>query len=133
MITRPGFLLAALFTIMPAGTHAQDGRVPASAGQATPPKDTSLVQAMPSGAVAFAETTGLAQLIADLQRSDAVKAIFESDQFREFQSTEQFQKVENGRQLAEFVLRMDLWEAGRKLLGGRAGVALYPKKDSKEP
>lgn len=129
MRNRPAlFFLPALTALFITGsTLAQD------APAAAKPKTGPLAAALPSGAFVFAETSGMSELIAAVRDSDAVKTILESEQLKEFQATEEFEKTEAGRKLAEFILRMDLWEAGRKLFGGQMGVALYPKKDSEKP
>lgn len=133
--------LPVLFTTLLLGGSAlaQDNKPdPASAPadpvpDAKPPVDKPLLGSLPSGALAFAETSGLGEVIVALKESQLWKTVTESEQYKEFQTSEQGEQVEDGTGLAEFMFRMDLWEASEKLLGGRAAVALYPKKDSKEP
>jgi hypothetical protein len=108
---------------------AQDAGVP----EAKAPREGTLLEALPSGALAFAETAGLAELIASIKGSASYQTLLASEQFKAIQATEKFERFQDGVSLAEFVLRMDLWEAGEKLLGGRAGLALYPGKDSEKP
>jgi hypothetical protein len=128
MIASPRLLISCLLTAFATGSFAQD-----ALPEVKQLKGEPLLSALPSGAVAFAETSGLDGLIAALKASPIYQTLMESEQFKEFHSTEEFEKVQNGLSLAEFILRMDLWEAGEKIFGGRAGLALYPKKEGEQP
>lgn len=88
-----------------------------------------LLDAVPSGAIAFAETSGLGSLISAVKTSPIFQTLMESEQFQEMEATKEYQDFQNGVKLAEFMLRTELWEAGDKLFGGRVGLALYPGED----
>lgn len=127
----PFFLLVALVVSSPRlAAQAEEAE---AADQARPEAVETLLTSLPGGAIAFAETSGLADLIAALRDSAVIQSIFASPQFAEFQETENFEKAENARKLAEFMLRMDLWEASAKLLGGRVAAGLYPKEGDEDP
>jgi len=97
------------------------------------PEVDPLIGAMPAGAFAFAETSQLGDLIASIKSSATYQTLIESEQYREFQATEDYEEFQDGLGFVEFILRTDLWEAGEKLFGGRAGLALYPKEESEQP
>lgn len=129
MIARPRILIPFFIAAFARFSIAQEVVVP----EEKPPVDASLLGAVPAGAIAFAETTGLEELIASIKTSPTYQTLIESDQFKEIQATEDYEKFQDALGLAEFILRTDLWEAGEKLFGGRAGLALYPKKDNENP
>ncbi|MGI9243950.1 MAG: hypothetical protein ACR2RV_24350 [Verrucomicrobiales bacterium] len=86
----------------------------------------TLGRSLPSGAFAYAETSGFAELIRGARGSDLYQAIMASESTRDFIESEESKDLRTGIGLAQFIMRMDLWEAGEKLLGGRAAFALYP-------
>lgn len=129
MIARPRILIPLLLAAFAQLSTAQEAAVP----EVKPPVDGHLLGALPAGAIAFAETSGLDELITSLKTAPIYQTLVESDQFKEMQATEEYEKFQDGLGLAEFILRMDLWEAGEKIFGGRTGLALYPKKDSEQP
>ncbi len=88
---------------------------------------------LPSGAFVFVEADDLADVVKIAHESGAFEAIEASALYQEFKDSEPYQKAIAGKALAEHVLRMDLWEAGERLLDGHIGVGLYPKDASKEP
>jgi hypothetical protein len=91
-----------------------------------------LLGAVPSGAIAYAETSGLGSLISSIKTSAMYETLIKSEQFKEMQTTKEYEDFQNGLKLAEFMLRTDLWEAGDKLFGGRVAIALYPGQDGKD-
>ncbi|MDB4491598.1 hypothetical protein N9260_01095 [bacterium] len=91
-----------------------------------------LADALPSGAFAYAESHDLGSLIGVLRKSQVIENVLKSSLFNEAQSSEPFAKAYAGKSLAEHVLRMNLWDAGKKLLDGKMGLALYPGKDAGE-
>lgn len=133
--------LPALFATLLLGSSAiaQDAKPDPASAPADPapaaktPVDEPLLGSLPSGALAFAETSGLGEVIIALKESELWKNVTESEQYKEFLASEEGEQVEDGTGLAEFMFRMDLWEASEKLLGGRAAVALYPKKEGNDP
>jgi hypothetical protein len=92
-------------------------------------KPASLAAQMPAGAVGYVEITGAGKLIGELQYSQYLKMVINTPQFREFEKTPQYQKVDAGRNIVEAQLGMDLWKVGTELLGGKLAVAVYPKPD----
>jgi hypothetical protein len=92
-----------------------------------------LLDGVPSGALAFAETSELGALISAIKTSPMYETLIESEQFKEMQETKEYEDFQGGVKLAEFILRTDLWEAGDKLFGGRVGLAFYPGRDGKDP
>ena len=125
MITHSRILLFFLLAVLPPLSFAQEEEKP----QVVAP----LIGAVPAGAFAFAETSQLGDLIASIKTSGTYQTLIESDQYKEFQATNEYEEFQDALGLVEFILRTDLWEAGEKLFGGRAGLALYPKKGSKKP
>lgn len=97
------------------------------------PLNGPILEALPSGAIAFAESSRLDELIAAIKNSPAYQTVLESEQFKEFQESEEFKKLQNGLGLAKLFMQMDLWEAGEKILGGQVALAVYPKEKSKKP
>lgn len=128
-MARPGLLLTTLVATGSLFVAAQQPARP----KLEAPADGPLLEAIPTGALAFVETKGLGSLFTALRDSRAVATITESEQFGAFEDSEEFGKLQDGLGLAEFVLRMNLWEAGEKLLGGRAALALYPVEGSEKP
>jgi len=129
MIARPRILIPFLLTVLANLSFAQKVAVP----EEKPSIEASLLGAIPTGAFAFAETTGLEELIASIKTSPTYHTLIKSDQFKEIQATDDYEKFQDALGWAEFILRTDLWEAGEKLFGGRAGLALYPRKGSEQP
>ena len=100
------FLLAAVFTV---------------AVQAAKP----LSQAMPAGALAYAEVNGLGERLIDLRDSDLLKAVMASPQFKALQEEKQWTQFMAGRGVVEGYLGMDVWKAADKLFNEIA-VGVYP-------
>ncbi len=95
--------------------------------------DTDLAKVAPSGAVFFAEISGLEPWIEKLQNSQIVASLPANPQVQAFYQSPQGKKADAGRKLVETQLGMDLWTLGKTLLGHRIGVALYPHDGRKEP
>ena len=85
------------------------------------PNTPSLANQIPGGAYAFIEAAGLAEIIGNAQGSDLLNGILQSEDFANLRTQEWYQDFESSKKMAEFVLRMSLWEASSKLLGGRVG------------
>lgn len=129
MINHPRILISFFIAVVAHLSLAQEGEI----AREKTPVDTPLLEAVPAGAIAFMETSKLGELIAAIKSSPTYDTLIESDQFKEFQETKEYEELQDGLGLAEFIMRTDLWEAGEKLFGGRATVALYPKKGSEQP
>jgi len=93
----------------------------------------SLARHMPPGAVAFVETTELGPVIGQIQHSEYVAKVLDSEQFRAAAGTPDYRKAQAARQILETQLGMDLWQAGRKLLGGRLALGVYPPSGRRQP
>ncbi len=93
----------------------------------------SLANQMPSGAIAFGEISGLDDVLGRLQNSTYWDTLTGTTQYQQVEKSPQYRKAQAARQIAETQLGMDLWTAGKRLLGGRIGVALYPRPNSKQP
>jgi hypothetical protein len=129
MIARPRILISFLIAVLAHLSFGQEVETPVE----SPPLEASLLGVVPAGAIAFAETSGLEELIASIKTSATYLDLIESEQFKEMQAGEEYEEFQGALGLAEFILRTDLWEAGEKLFGGRTGLALYPKKGSEKP
>ena len=101
--------------------------------QATFAADVDLAKATPSGAVFFAEISGLEPWIEKLQNSPIVASLPSNPQVQAFYQSPQGKKADAGRKLIETQLGMDLWTLAKTLLGNRMAVALYPHDGRKEP
>jgi hypothetical protein len=88
-----------------------------------------LGELVPAGAFAYAETSGIAELICRAHGSELYETIMASTSTQEFLASEGSRGLRSGVGWAQFMMRMDLWEAAEKLLGGRAAVAMYPAAD----
>jgi hypothetical protein len=93
----------------------------------------SLANSIPPGALAFGEVADLESVIDRVQDSDYLKQVVESPQFQDVANSQQYKQAQAGRAVLEKQLGMDLWTVGKKLLGNRIAVAVYPKPNSKQP
>lgn len=100
-------------------------------GAATVPG--ALASTIPGGAFAFFETASLAELIGDVRGSALLRDLLQSEDFAKMRERDWYKDFESSKKLTEFVLRMSLWEASAKLLGGRVGVAIYPAAAGGDP
>ncbi|MCX7418971.1 MAG: hypothetical protein NT013_05460 [Planctomycetia bacterium] len=101
--------------------------------EATFAADVDLAKATPSGAVFFAEISGLEPWIEKLQNSPIVASLPSNPQVQAFYQSPQGKKADAGRKLIETQLGMDLWTLAKTLFGNRMAVALYPHDGRKEP
>ncbi len=115
------YLLAAIFTVV------------LSPARASEPVGPTLAGTVPEGALAFFETAGLSELIRAVRGSEVFQNVLASDDFKSVQGSKFFEEASASRRLAEFVLRMSIWEASDKLLGGRVMVAAYPAGEGEDP
>lgn len=84
-----------------------------------------LSQAMPAGALAYAEVNGLGEQLMDLRDSDLLKTVMASPQFKALQEQKQWTQFMAGRGVVEGYLGMDVWKAADKLFNEIA-VGVYP-------
>lgn len=96
-------------------------------------EDASLANAVPSGAIAFAEISGLDDVIGQIQASELRQMVLDSPQYQDYLKSPNYAKVMAGKTLVEGQIGMDLWTAGKQLLGGRIGLAVYPQPGRKQP
>ncbi|MFM9966666.1 MAG: hypothetical protein ACKV2Q_36275 [Planctomycetaceae bacterium] len=95
--------------------------------------DADLAKSTPSGAVFFAEISGLDEWIDKLQHSELVLTLPANPQVQAFYASPQGRKADAGRKMIENQLGMDLWTLGKATMSGRVSVALYPHEGRKEP
>lgn len=93
----------------------------------------NLASTTPSGAVFFAEISGLDAWIDKLQNSELVKSLPSNPQVQAFYASPQGRKADAGRKAIENQLGMDLWTLAKTAFSGRVCVALYPHEGRKEP
>jgi len=93
----------------------------------------SLADSMPSGAIAFAELSGLEKVIDGIQQSQVLELALASEPYQAVMQTSEYRKAQAGRQILESVLETDLWTLGKTLLGGQVAAALYPQPGQDEP
>ena len=85
---------------------------------------------MPAGAVVYAETSGLADLIRRARHSELYTTIVASQSTQDFLASDESKDLRNGIKWAQTIMRMNLWDAGEKLLGGRAAFGFYPNPEN---
>ncbi len=117
MFERP---LALALCLLAAPTHAAD--------EIAPPGGT-LAGSVPGGAIAFFETAGLGDLVRKVGEWEVFQSVLAGEDFERLKATRAFKEATSARKFAEFVLRMSIWEASDRLLGGRLAVAAYPPAD----
>ncbi len=115
--------VALLLSHAPAAARAQAAKNEAG-------KSGSLAGAMPSGAVGFAEVSGLGQHLKRLQGSSYLGEVLGSPQFQRLEKSPQYKKGNAARKIAETQLGMTLWSLLEGLLGDRLAVAVYPNEGS---
>jgi hypothetical protein len=89
----------------------------------------SLADSMPPGALAYAEVSELEPVIDRFRASDVLKLLLTSQPYQDVEKTPQHRKAQAVRQILETHLGMDLWTLGKKLLGGRVALGVYPKQE----
>ncbi|MFT4547190.1 MAG: hypothetical protein ACI8XO_003153 [Verrucomicrobiales bacterium] len=90
----------------------------------------TLARSIPAGAFAYAETNGLAELVSRARGSELYESIMASGSTQDFIASEESKQLRRGIQWAKLIMRMDLWDAAEKLLGGPAAIALYPNPNN---
>jgi hypothetical protein len=93
----------------------------------------TLAEVFPAGALAFAETAALGDLLSYVRGTSLLDLFLKSKEFGNVKRSSGFTSADVTRKLLEIALRMSLWEAGAKLLGGEVGLALYPKVPGEDP
>ena len=117
------FFLALWLSHAPAVARAQ-------AAKTEPGKSASLAGVMPSGAVGFAEVSGLGQHLKRLQGSSYLGEVLGSPQFQRLEKSTPYKKGDAARKIAETQLGMTLWSLFEGLLRDRLAVAVYPNEGS---
>ncbi len=95
--------------------------------------DADLAKATPSGAIFFAEISGLDSWIDKLQNSPLVASLSLNPQVQAFYASPQGRKADAGRKLIENQLGMDLWSLAKTAFGDKVSVALYPHEGRQQP
>ncbi len=78
------------------------------------------------GALGYAETASLGDIVERFQQSNYWTAVTQSPQWKQATATPEFRKALAARDLVERQLGMDLPTAVTRLLGNRVAVAVYP-------
>ena len=86
----------------------------------------SVASSLPEGALGFAEVSSLSDTVRALRSSRTLDYLLSTDEWKKFESSPEYLKVNAVRTTAELMLGSSLWDAAAELLGGRLGVALYP-------
>lgn len=94
---------------------------------------TTLVRGFPPGAVGFAEAQNIGGLLERIERSAWLSEYLASPQYSELRELPQHQTAMAARAILETQLGMDLWSAGRKLLGAQVAVAAYIRESGERP
>ena len=93
----------------------------------------SLAERLPAGALGYAEVQGLGAVLDRVRESDYLRMFHENPRLRDLQNAPPYQRFDAGRQMVEAQLGMDLWSAGKKLLGRQVAGALYPRPNRPQP
>lgn len=93
----------------------------------------SLAHSMPAGAIGYVEVAGLDGVLDRLQGSEFLAQLQSSPQYQNLEASEPYRKAQAVRTIVERQLGMDLWTAGKALLGGRVAVAVYPAAEQRRP
>ncbi len=95
--------------------------------------ESDLPSVFPGGAVGYLELADAGQVVDRLRSSSYWTTLLESPQWRQAQETPQWRQAKAGATLLERQIGMDVWTAGKQLLGHRAAVALYPRDAGERP
>ncbi len=93
----------------------------------------SLVDRLPTGAVATAEVSGLASIIERIETSETLKGYLNSPLYQEAIKTDPARKALAGKAILEAQLGMDLWTIAKTYLGDRLVLGVYPPVDGHQP
>ncbi len=130
-------LTFAVWLIAVPAAVAQDGGDPDPLPPDPParplPVASTLAGVVPPGALAFGETTGLAEFLAAMGDSEVYRSLAAHGDFRFLMSEKDYKEAQSSLKFAQFILRMTLWEAGTRLLGGRVCIAAYPAGGKEDP
>lgn len=95
--------------------------------------DADSAKTTPSGAIFFAEISGLEPWIEKLQNSQLVASLPANPQVQAFFNSPQGRQANAGRMMIENQLGMDLWTLAKTAIGGKVSIALYPHDGRKQP
>lgn len=93
----------------------------------------SLAKRMPAGALAYAEISGLQEVLDRIQKSGRLADILSSELYQQAAKTPDIAKALAGKALAEAQLGMSLWDFGKTMIGGKIAIAVYPKTGQPQP
>jgi hypothetical protein len=93
----------------------------------------SLANRMPSGALVFAELSGLQEVLTRIQKSDRLASVLNSDYYQQIAKTPDIAKAFAGKALAEAQIGMDLWDFAKTIVGGKVAVGVYPREGRPQP
>jgi hypothetical protein len=95
--------------------------------------DADSAKSTPSGAIFFAEVSGLEPWIEKLQNSQLVASLPTNPQVQAFYASPQGRQADAGRKMIENQLGMDLWTLAKTAIGGKVSIALYPHEGRQQP
>ena len=87
----------------------------------------------PERAIAFAELSGLGEMLEQLRNSEQFAAWLASPQYRRYEASQDYRRLLAVRQIVERQLGRDIWAIAKSLLGGNVAVGVYPKEGSPRP
>lgn len=92
--------------------------------------DESLASKLPPGAGVSVEIVNAAALLTRVEESELLKAAIKSQGYRKWADSKDGKKFRGGRAVAEGQLGMNLWDAGRRIVGNRVIAAAYPPAEN---
>jgi hypothetical protein len=92
--------------------------------------EESLARKLPPGAAGSVEVVNAASFITRVEESELLKAAVNTQGYRKWADSKDGKKFRGGRAVAEGQFGMNLWEAGRRILGDRIIAAAYPPAES---
>lgn len=85
----------------------------------------SLAGSLPGGAAGFIEVSGAGSLLEKLQKSSALQWVMNTDEYRRYEASDDYRKLNAVRATAQLMLGMPACDAASALLSGRLAVGLY--------
>jgi hypothetical protein len=95
-------------------------------GAAAPAEMPAII---PPNALAFVEAVGVGAQLESLRASEVVAAVLASPQYRRYEGSADYARVQAVRTIVERQLGCDAWTAAERLLGGHLAFALYAKPE----
>lgn len=96
----------------------------------TSAKQPSLAVSLPDGAIGFAELSHLNEVVESVKNSRALEWVQSTDEWKKFESSPEYLKINAARNAAQLMLGSSLWDVAGDLFNGRIGLALYPATET---